>query len=88
MRKTVRVTALMAALLAAGAARAAEGHGGSAEDQISCTPDVYRFCTAQIPDEDAIVACLKAHKSALSAACGRVFSAPSGAEQAVPQDDE
>lgn len=51
-------------------------HGGSMEDQMACTPDVYRLCASQIPDEDAIVTCLTQHKASLSAACGKVFSRP------------
>ena len=31
-------------------------HDGSLEDQMACTPDVYRLCASHIPDEDAIVA--------------------------------
>jgi hypothetical protein len=31
---------------------------GTAEQQMACTPDVWRLCGAQIPDGDRIVACL------------------------------
>ena len=31
---------------------------GTAEQQMACTPDVWRLCGAQIPDVDRIVACL------------------------------
>ena len=54
-------------------------HSGSMEDQLACTPDVYRLCAAQIPDEDAIVACLQRHKPALSPTCQKVFSRPGSA---------
>ena len=68
-------TALISGLLVIATAASAE-HSGSMEDQLACTPDVYRLCTAQIPDEDAIVACLKKNHSALSAGCARVFFDP------------
>ncbi len=52
-------------------------HGGSLDDQMACTPDVYRLCASLIPNEDAIVACLEKNKATLSPACHKVFSAPS-----------
>ena len=51
-------------------------HQGSLEDQLACTPDVYRLCAAQVPDEDAIVACLTRNKASLSQGCLKVFSRP------------
>jgi hypothetical protein len=65
-------------------------HQGSMDDQIACTPDVYRFCASQIPDEDNIVACLTRNKPRLSPACHRVFSEPTpGAQKApAPNDDD
>lgn len=49
---------------------------GSMEDQLACTPDVYRLCSQYVPDEDSIVACLKRNVSNLSAACHKVFTRP------------
>ena len=49
---------------------------GSEQDQLACTPDVYNLCAQNIPDEDAIVACLQKHKAQLSAGCKAVFSRP------------
>ena len=68
----------------------AQQHGGSAEDQLACTPDVYRLCAGNIPDEDAITACLAQHKSQLSAGCKAVFSRPdtASAPQKNNNDDE
>ena len=68
-------TALVGGLLMTSTLAYAE-HSGSAEDQMACTPDVYRLCTAEIPDEDAIVACLKKHRAVLSAGCAHVFAQP------------
>lgn len=59
---------------------------GSVEDQMACTPDVYRLCSQFIPDEDAIVGCLKSNKPTLSAGCKRVFSRPQPAP--APDDDD
>jgi len=62
---------------------------GSAEDQLACTPDVYRLCGQSIPDEDAIVTCLQAHKAQLTGGCKAVFSHPQPPKQpSTNQDDE
>ena len=71
----------MAYLLVVGAlalptAAFAQQHKGSIEDQLACTPDVYRLCASDIPDEDAITACLRQHKAQLSDGCKAVFSKP------------
>ncbi len=52
----------------------AAAHAGSDEEQSACTPDVFRLCMTAIPDENAIVACLKSKKSLLTPACAQVFS--------------
>ncbi len=58
---------------------------GSQDDQLACTPDVYRLCSGNIPDEDAITTCLQQHKAQLSAGCKAVFSRP---ESPKPKDSE
>lgn len=80
--------AAIAVLLSCALPYAALAHQGSMEDQMACTPDVYRLCASQIPDEDAIVACLTQHKASLSAACGKVFSHPDPGSTAPSDDDE
>jgi hypothetical protein len=50
---------------------------GTMEEQMACTPDVWRLCGAQIPDVDRIVACLRANTAQLSAPCRAVFVEPS-----------
>ena len=60
---------------------------GSADDQLACTPDVYRLCSGNIPDEDAITACLEHHKPQLSAGCKAVFSRPAAAKPRDTEDD-
>lgn len=55
-------------------ANEAFAHSGTQEEQDACTPDVFRFCSAQIPNEDRIVACLNRHLAKLSPACRSVMS--------------
>ena len=46
---------------------------GTKEDQEACTPDVFNLCSALIPDEPAILACLQGRKADLSPACSKVL---------------
>jgi hypothetical protein len=64
---------LVAAFLLAGAGSCL-AHSGTADEQQACTPDVFRLCSAQIPNEDRIVACLNRHVAKLSPACRSVMS--------------
>jgi hypothetical protein len=50
---------------------------GSADDQRACTPDVWRLCLGYIPNEPAIVGCLKRSIPSLSPACRAVFQSKS-----------
>jgi hypothetical protein len=76
----MRIIAPMAlvAMLSSGAALAdaqdASGHSGTDAEQRACTPDVFRLCSAAIPNERRIVACLRSNKAKLSPACRKVFS--------------
>ena len=47
---------------------------GTQSDQEACTPDVFRLCSAQIPDEPQILACLQSKLDQLSPACSRVMA--------------
>ena len=69
-------------------ATAAQQHRGSADDQIACTPDVYRLCSEYIPDEDDIVACLTRKKEQLSPGCHAVFSRPDTPAPKAPDNDD
>ena len=62
---------VLASTLAAAAAAAQER--GSAADQVACTPDVLKLCSALIPDEGAIIGCLREKREPLSPACSKVF---------------
>jgi hypothetical protein len=81
-----RLCLVSAAMLLPTFALAAHRH--SIEDELACTPDVYRLCSAQVPDEDAIVKCLKQNRTALSQGCHKVFSQPANAsDDAATEDD-
>jgi hypothetical protein len=64
----------IAAALILGGATSCFAHSGTAEEQEACTPDVFRICSAQIPNEDRIVACLNKHLAKLSPACRAVMT--------------
>lgn len=63
----------MAATFAAASSADAQEHRGTMQQQMACTPDVFRLCGAFIPDENRIVACLQANTPQLSGACRAVF---------------
>jgi hypothetical protein len=59
---------------------------GTMEQQMACTPDVFRLCGAQIPDVNRIVACLQQNTPQLSASCRAVFeSSASASPESAPQ---
>jgi hypothetical protein len=47
---------------------------GTWEQQMACTPDVWRLCGAQVPDVGRIVACLRRNTEQLSGRCRAVFA--------------
>jgi len=55
-------------------AYAQDNRGGTMEQQVACTPDVWRLCSAEIPDVDRIVACLRGNTAQLSPPCRAVFA--------------
>jgi hypothetical protein len=87
MRRTIGMLTI-AAVAASTPAWAAGGHSGSMEDQIACTPDVYRLCSQFIPDETTITACLQRNVANLSAACHKVFTRPDSPANGTDQDDD
>ena len=60
----------------------AQDNQGTMEQQIACTPDVWRLCSSQIPDANRIVACLRQNTSQLSAPCRAVFESNNTVAQA------
>jgi len=62
-------------IVAQGAASAQEyrEYRGTMEQQMACTPDVWRLCSGEIPDVNRIVACLQQNTPQLSSGCRAVF---------------
>ena len=54
---------------------------GTWEQQMACTPDVWRLCSDQVPDVSRIVACLRQNTPQLSNNCRAVFESNASAQQ-------
>ena len=67
---------VLGAIIVGGGAGAHE-YRGTADQQASCTPDVFRLCWSEVPDVSRIVGCLKSNRAQLSPGCRAVF-APAG----------
>jgi hypothetical protein len=64
----------------------AEEYRGTFEQQMACTPDVWRLCATEIPDVNRIVGCLRQNTPQLSGSCRAVFeSNNSVAPDAAPR---
>jgi hypothetical protein len=46
---------------------------GTQDEQSACAPDANKFCSEQIPDTFAVLACLQAHRKRISKACRHVL---------------
>jgi hypothetical protein len=42
---------------------------GTPEEQAACAPDAHRYCNEQIPDNLAVLQCLKTEREHISKAC-------------------
>ena len=84
-RLTLGFVLMIGGTLAANDAALAVEYRGTPEQQMACTPDVWRLCSSQIPDVGRIVACLRANTPRLSEGCRAVFASGPPPE-AVPQD--
>ena len=73
--------AIAAALLAGPGAAFADEYRGTMEQQMACTPDVFRLCGAQIPDVNRIVGCLRQNTAQLSSGCRAVFESNASMQQ-------
>jgi hypothetical protein len=63
----------------------AQENRGTLQQQLACTPDVFRLCGEQIPDTNRIVACLRQNTPQLSDPCRAVFESNAEApQQPVP----
>jgi hypothetical protein len=72
------------AAVACGTSVAAQESRGTPEQQMACTPDVFRLCGAAIPDANRIVACLRSNTLVLSAPCRAVFESSDSAANPPP----
>jgi hypothetical protein len=81
-RITLGMALSIGVTVAHSAADAAE-YRGTWEQQMACTPDVWRLCSGQIPDVDRIVACLRQNTPQLSDGCRAVFASNN---QVPPQE--
>jgi hypothetical protein len=71
-----RLVLFVSALMMGGMAvqpAVSEENRGTPEQQMACTPDVWRLCGAEIPDVERIKACLRANVPRLSPPCRAVF---------------
>ncbi|MDF0519017.1 hypothetical protein P0R31_17415 [Bradyrhizobium yuanmingense] len=68
--------------IVAQSAASAQEYRGTMEQQMACTPDVWRLCSDQIPDVNRIVACLQQNTPQLSSGCRAVFQS---SNQVPPQ---
>ena len=72
MRKFLLALTLLSISVSSGAF--AQQRSGTAEEQKACTRDVQKFCRPVIDQGDfTILACLKEHRSKISAACDQVL---------------
>jgi hypothetical protein len=83
MRTKLVVLSLMLPLggLLMPSAASAEPYKGTWEQQMACTPDVWRLCGSAIPDVDRIVACLRQNTPNLSDGCRAVFESNNSMDQ-------
>jgi hypothetical protein len=56
---------------------------GTLEQQMACTPDVFRLCGAAMPDVNRIVTCLRQNTPQLSGPCRAVFDSSASAPQQI-----
>jgi hypothetical protein len=67
----------------------AQEYRGTLQQQLACTPDVFRLCGEQIPDTNRIVACLRQNTPQLSGPCRAVFESNASMTQpAAPKRDD
>jgi hypothetical protein len=79
-RVVLSLVVMIVAGIAAGSALSQE-YRGTYEQQMACTPDVWRLCFDQIPDANRITACLRQKTPQLSDPCRAVFESNASAQQ-------
>ena|ERR1700736_2276294 len=84
-RSVLRLAMTIACGIAVETPASSEEYRGTFEQQMACTPDVFRLCGEHIPDANRIVACLRQNTPQLSGACRSVFESNARVpEQATP----
>jgi hypothetical protein len=76
---------VLLALLSATASPAPSFSQGAPEQRLACTPDVFRLCSAFIPNADEITTCLRERTTELSDACKTALEA---AMKQLPSSNE
>lgn len=74
--RTHRIVLSIAMAIACTAAESpawSQENQGTPEQQMACTPDVFRLCGEMIPDAGRITACLRQKTPLLSGPCRAVF---------------
>jgi hypothetical protein len=74
--------ALVIAGIGAVAPASSQEYRGTWEQQMACTPDVWRLCSDQVPDVSRIVSCLRQNTPQLSHGCRAVFESSAEQQQA------
>jgi len=69
----VALVIALAGSLGAAASLTAKAEEGTYAQRVACTPDAFRLCSSEIPDVDAVKACMMANKAKLSSACRATF---------------
>jgi hypothetical protein len=85
LRILLSLVTLIGGTIAAQRAASAEENRGTWEQQMACTPDVWRLCGDQIPDVGRIVTCLRQNTPQLSNNCRAVFESNASAQPRTPQ---
>jgi hypothetical protein len=80
-RVVLSLLVMIAAGIAAAGSAFSEEYRGTVEQQMACTPDVWRLCFDQIPDVNRITACLRQNTPQLSDPCRSVFESNASAQQ-------
>src|SRR4051812_49511889 len=83
-QRIVLSLAIAIAGIGAVAPASSQEYRGTWEQQMACTPDVWRLCGDQIPDVSRIVACLRQNTPQLSNGCRAVFESQANAQQPQP----
>jgi hypothetical protein len=80
--RTQRIVLGLAVAIGGVAPASSQEYRGTWEQQMACTPDVWRLCSDQVPDVSRIVACLRQNTPQLSTNCRAVFESQADAQPA------